>query len=273
MEILKPSVSLKKEELEFLCALPHFQKDIKLTKSSKDWKKPDERQSRKYDSQSSVWLKFGTMFLLTVQNTLLGLSIRYSRTKDGPKFFKESAVVATELLKTLACLILITVKEGSLCGLLKQLGDNVFRKKLETLKVSVPSFIYVVQNNLLFVAATHLDIATYQITFQLKILATAIFAMAILKQRIRKLQWFSLVLLITGVAMVQLSNSRETGVKISDRMNQNRKNGFIAAFSACFLSGLAGVYFEKVLKGLIKLIVFSRFLKSVLAFQDRMFQS
>jgi UDP-sugar transporter A1/2/3 len=49
-----------------------------------------------------------------------------------------------------------------------------------------------------------------------------------------------------GVAMVQLSDAKEANVNTN---NQSRTKGFIAAISACVLSGLAGIYFEKILKG------------------------
>ena len=59
-------------------------------------------------------------------------------------------------------------------------------------------------------------------------------------------QWLSLVVLICGVAMVQLSDSKETSVTA---VEQNRTKGFIAALTSSVLSGLAGIYFEKILKG------------------------
>jgi len=52
--------------------------------------------------------------------------------------------------------------------------------------------------------------------------------------------------LICGVALVQLSDSKETGVT---SVAQDRVKGFAAALSSSVLSGLAGIYFEKILKG------------------------
>jgi UDP-sugar transporter A1/2/3 len=52
---------------------------------------------------------------------------------------------------------------------------------IEILKVSVPSFLYVVQNNLLYLALSNLDAATYQVCYQMKILTTALFSVTMLK--------------------------------------------------------------------------------------------
>ena len=46
----------------------------------------------------------------------------------------------------------------------------------DTMMVGVPAFLYLVQNNLLYVATTHLDAATCQVAYQLKLLTTAFFS-------------------------------------------------------------------------------------------------
>ena len=77
----------------------------------------------------------------------------------------------------------------------------------------VPSAVYLIQNNLLYVAASNLDVATYQITYQLKILTTAMFAVTMLGKKLLPTQWLSLITLVAGVAMVQLSDVKESGGK------------------------------------------------------------
>lgn len=111
--------------------------------------------------------------------------------------------------------------------------------------MTVPSLIYVLQNNLLYVSATNLDAATYQVTYQLKILTTAIFAVIMLRKKLLVTQWGALFILVCGVAFVQLSQGGETRVIL---VEQNRFLGFTAAIGACFLSGFAGIFFEKMLK-------------------------
>lgn len=52
-----------------------------------------------------------------------------------------------------------------------------------------------------------------------------------------------------GVAMVQLSSSPPPTVTNLNAPPQSRLIGFSAALAACFISGFAGIYFEKMLKG------------------------
>jgi len=49
--------------------------------------------------------------------------------------------------------------------------------------------------------------------------------------------------------MVQLVQTESKAAVVTENGEQNRVIGFIAAITACCLSGFAGIYFEKILKG------------------------
>ena len=199
-------------------------------------------------------MKYISLLILTFLNVTVGFSMRYSRTRSGDLFFEGTTVLLTEVMKLLTCLILtyLSPDEGAkdVRKLLSILHKRIIENKIDTLKVCIPSFMYIVHNNLMYVAAEHLDIATLTITFQLKIFTTAICAALILKTVLSKTQWISLFLLVVGVAMVQLSDSKEATESAQKVTRiQYRIFGFTAALAACVLSGLAGIYFEKILKG------------------------
>nr|XP_009936291.1 PREDICTED: UDP-N-acetylglucosamine transporter isoform X2 [Opisthocomus hoazin] len=189
----------------------------------------------------STNLKYLSLGILVFQTTSLVLTMRYSRTlkEEGPRYLSSTAVVIAELLKILACVLL--VYKDSKCNLRtlnRVLHDEILNKPMETLKLAIPSGIYTLQNNLLYVALSNLDAATYQVTYQLKILTTALFSVSMLSKKLGVYQWLSLVILMTGVAFVQWpSDSQATAAKEHS-----------AVFFSCFFCGFAGVYFEKILK-------------------------
>lgn len=51
----------------------------------------------------------------------------------------------------------------NLRALREVLREEIVNKPKETLKLAIPSGIYTFQNNLLYVALSHLDAATYQV--------------------------------------------------------------------------------------------------------------
>ena len=73
----------------------------------------------------------------------------------------------------------------------------------ESWKLAIPAVLYTVQNTLQYVAVSNLDAATFQVTYQLKILTTAIFSVLMLKRSLSSRRWLSLLLLIVGVSIVQ----------------------------------------------------------------------
>lgn len=70
----------------------------------------------------------------------------------------------SEVVKLLICLVVVYFEEGkSFTRFKNAINSNIVRQPIDTLKICVPSLIYVIQNNLLYLSASHLDAATYQV--------------------------------------------------------------------------------------------------------------
>jgi UDP-galactose transporter len=82
----------------------------------------------------------------------------------------------------------------------------------------------------------------------LKILTTAIFSVVLLRRHLDFSKWLSLLVLVAGVSLVQLSGMK-SGAEAAKVTTGNMTIGLLAVVLACCSSGFAGVYFEKVLKG------------------------
>lgn len=83
----------------------------------------------------------------------------------------------------------------------------------------------------------------------MQILTTALCSVVMLGRRLTLTKWLSLFLLAVGVAIIQVENISSTGSTSSSHPTGDPFTGFVAILAACFTSGLAGVYFELVLKG------------------------
>jgi UDP-sugar transporter A1/2/3 len=185
------------------------------------------------------------MITLVIQNSALALFMRYSRStaRKGALYAATTAVVNAELIKVVASLLLQLKEDGGFLALLQTINRDIISQPMEMLKMFVPAGLYCVQNNLAYIAISHLDGPTYQLLYQLKILTTAMFSVFMLNRTLAPHQWASLFMLGFGVALVQLSS-----VTVDSTARENSLVGFVAVLSACMTSGFAGVYFEKVLK-------------------------
>lgn len=194
-------------------------------------------------------LKYLSLGVLVFQTTSLVLTMRYSRTlqSEGPRYLASSAVVVAEVMKILTCVLLVYKDHSySMRALNTILRQEIVHKPIETLKLAIPSGIYTLQNNLLYVALSNLDAATYQVTYQLKILTTALFSVSMLGRRLGVYQWLSLLILMTGVALVQWPS--ESAAETAALSAGSQLVGVASVLVACCSSGFAGVYFEKILK-------------------------
>jgi len=200
---------------------------------------------------NAMIIKYGSLLLLVGQMVGLVLLMRYSRTRhtgDGELYLASTAVFMMEVMKFCLCLGVVFYQGNcSVTALRSELYKHVWASPYDLIKLCVPSFLYTIQNNLLYLALTNLDAASYQVLYQLKILTTAIFSATMLGRRFSATKWASLVVLTCGVAIVEISGRSDNDT--SENKDQNRFVGLVAVLSAACTSGFSGVYFEKILKG------------------------
>uniref|UniRef100_K3WVL5 UDP-N-acetylglucosamine transporter n=1 Tax=Globisporangium ultimum (strain ATCC 200006 / CBS 805.95 / DAOM BR144) TaxID=431595 RepID=K3WVL5_GLOUD len=197
-------------------------------------------------------LKYASLAVLCLQNSFLAILMRLSRVGDYPKFNTSTAVFMGEVFKLVTCIAIILKMPPAPVDIEKRVHASslqVIFDQREMLRVSVPALLYVIQNNLQYVAVSNLDAATFQVLYQLKILTTAIFSVFLLGKAILPLQWGAIVILMGGVALVQLDDSGASNAAAANSAEQSMTMGLFAVVAACMCSGFAGVYFEKILKG------------------------
>lgn len=241
---------------------------------------------------------------LVCQSSMHILVLRYSRVMplvNGHRYYASTAVFLNEVIKLSVSLTMAlyniatdpkTPDTSTAAGLFGELARATFTG--DSWKLAIPAMLFTLQNSLHYIAISHLDAATFQVTDQLKILTTAIFSVLLLGRTLNGKKWLSLVLLMLGVAIVQIPtgsaqssvlsikdlkggvafhearniwNLKELGNAAAKKLakrsatyegideDMEKANpefdasiGLIAVISACVLSGLASVYFEKVLK-------------------------
>ncbi|KAI0748447.1 nucleotide-sugar transporter-domain-containing protein [Daedaleopsis nitida] len=215
-------------------------------------------------------LKYVSLVTLAVQNAALSIVMHYSRvsTPASQSYSPATAVLLNELLKgsisfVVAFFRIAYASDVAHLGMagwfyaLRRVCQEVFSP--DCWKLSIPALLYVVQNSLQFVAISNLPVATFQVTYQMKILTTAAFSVALLRRKLSSSKWLSLFFLALGVGIVQLqtaSTKAPANVEVGSAHDSapmhihimSPLKGFGAVTAACFTSGLAGVYFEMVLK-------------------------
>ena len=185
-------------------------------------------------------LKYAILVLLVFQNAGAVLLMRYTRSLPEEKQFNtQTAVIMQEVCKALACVCLLVFNDDL---------ASVFDRPSETLKTSIPAILYLIQNNLQYIAVGMLDAATYTVSYQTKTLWSGILTKLIIGRSLDSNKWTGLVLLFLGVGVVQVSNLQGHGDSLQGGTHE-RVYGLIVIVSAAAVSSSAGVYFEKILKG------------------------
>lgn len=190
-----------------------------------------------------------SLAVMCVQNGATPLIMRWAMTGAGSaeQFDSSEAVLVQEALKLAMSVLLLLVEHQwaweSTAGVLR---SEVIGKPEETLRLAVPAVLYFILNVCLQLAAAALPAAMFQVSYQAKTLVVALFSVILLNKQLSRVQWLSIVSMAAGLAVVQTGkNSERPRVGSVDDIPK----GLLIVLIGCVCSGLAGVYFEKILKG------------------------
>jgi len=218
----------------------------------------ERRLERKPDDAPMFYgvpMKHVSLVFLTLQTSAQVFVIKWARSgssSTGVPYLASTVVLFTELTKLAASFALVAREHGSLRSACSVVQKHFTQSSVETLKVCVPALLYTVQNNLMFFSLGKLSMAVQQVTYQLKILTTAILSVLILGRVLSPIKWISLLLLLGGVSLLQWprgdGGSLGAGATHDAGLHSDAMLGFLAVLAACFMSGLASVYLEKLLK-------------------------
>lgn len=173
-----------------------------------------------------------------------GILVKSSTTENGKFLYNPSIVVLlTEFLKLfISCVFCF--KEFTIDELKIEIKNNT---KVFFCYI-IPSMLYCLYNNLIFINLQTYDPTTYFLLLQFRVVVTGIVFQFLFEKRLTNLQWKSLFLLTTGciVKQIDFTNYKVLASDsfIDKLFNQSIIFIFIQVFSSCF----AGVYNEYLIK-------------------------
>jgi UDP-sugar transporter A1/2/3 len=207
------------------------------------------KMSKSGDFFASPSFKLMLLTGMVLQNSATVLVGRYTRAGIPPDelYVVNHLIVVTEVGKLLlSCVFEYAGTNGQLW---QSIQTNNIDRPNDALKILIPALLYLVQNSLLYTALSNLSAPVFQVTYQGKLVTTAIVSVLMLNRKYNFQQWVCLVVLSLGVAIVVLGEKGGSSSTTSTESGkQNVVLGLVAVTISCLSSALAGVYFEKVVK-------------------------
>mmetsp|Transcript_11216 Transcript_11216/g.52057 ORF Transcript_11216/g.52057 Transcript_11216/m.52057 type:complete len:327 (+) Transcript_11216:223-1203(+) len=185
----------------------------------------------------SVLQKAGSCAALLFLSVAATLFAEASKSSDGTypynSFMIPCAVEAVKLCVSIVLLVASIIKGDA--------GVVAFHPH-RFAAFSLPAFGYFISNNCMFYIIRQLGPTTFQITNNLKVVATAVLMRVFLGRKLTWLRWKALTLLILGSAVTQLNSE-------NPEESRGSKSAYLLVVTNSIASGAAGVISEKLLKG------------------------
>ncbi|KAJ5082946.1 hypothetical protein N7532_011989 [Penicillium argentinense] len=148
----------------------------------------------------------------------------YSRVMPpagGKRYLTSTAVFLNEMVKLAISLTmaLYAVSEAAppsmpATSLFFSLTSAVFSG--DSWKLAIPAGLGVLSSSLQYIALSNMRAATFQVASQLQVLTTAVFGLMVLRRSIAPRKWGLLLLLVVGVALVQIPDASAEQMVLQD---------------------------------------------------------
>lgn len=169
--------------------------------------------------------------------------ITLTKVEGRVPFNPSSCVVMIELVKLLVSLASLVITGGTS-------APRATPSIVLVAPYAVPAILYALNNNLVVLMQAHMDPSSYQVLSNLKIASTALLHSLFLDRRLRPSQWFALgLLMFAGVC----HSYKSLDLEDADHSEEGPRLhitlwGLFLVLLYCFVSGLAAVYTEMILK-------------------------
>eukprot|EP01063_Lacrimia_lanifica_P032631 TRINITY_DN560_c0_g1_i1.p1 TRINITY_DN560_c0_g1~~TRINITY_DN560_c0_g1_i1.p1 ORF type:complete len:360 (+),score=111.41 TRINITY_DN560_c0_g1_i1:64-1143(+) len=205
--------------------------------------KPPPPSATKQPTLFGIEMRHIVLPLLTLQNAGAVLLMRAVRSLPGEtEFATQTVVIMQEVFKLVACVFLLLYTGEPI--------SNAWNRPNEALKTGVPAILYLFQNNVQYLAVGILDVATYTVSYQSKTIWTGILSILMLGRTLGLNKWTGIILLVGGISAVNLGGSNKSEAAAERTFTASeRMFGLVLINAAAVASALAGVSFEKLLKG------------------------
>lgn len=191
------------------------------------------------------WMAWASLIVFMVQFALAGLLVRYTKSFVENEYSSEAAVLFQEVIFKLPISLMIYSCEcGGPVRMVRALLADMCTFPIEWLKMTFPAAVYTLQMNMLYIGFENLPAAAGSVTYQSKIIFTALCTVVIMQRRLSVNRWLAIFILFVGVICVQDFSA----TKPSGKSGQSQVLGTCAFLLAALCSAFASVYFEKMLK-------------------------
>ena len=210
------------------------------------------------DNRGNPFLAALFLGILAVENTASMLARRYAVGVIRLKFSKNAVLAVNELMKLAFCLFMATrdpQKHGG-GGINATTRRRRRRAHLRAVvagsrPMAVPAVVYLAVNLISYPALERINASVFTAISQLKVLATAFFAVLMLGTPISGRKWRTLTVMVLGVTLVSWESAPDAdGLTKSggDVIAWDYAVGIACAGVQTALSGFGSIYFEMMLK-------------------------